>query len=76
MTDLEKVIEFIEIHGNGTNDGELTVDMVYKYAQALQLLQPDVSGSLPSLMKIYMNANSMKYQDFVELMRNRIGNDR
>lgn len=36
----------------------------------------NVRGSLPSLMKIYMNANSMKYQDFVEWMRNYNGNDR
>lgn len=37
-------------------------------------VEQNVSGSLPSLMKIYMNANSMKYQDFVEWMRNYNGN--
>ncbi len=44
MTPIEELIEFIEIHGNGTSDRNkvLTVNDIYEYAQALQLLQTDV----------------------------------
>lgn len=48
MTAIDELIEFIETHGNGTRDRNkiLTVNDIYEYAQALQLLQPDISGSL------------------------------
>lgn len=48
MTPIDELIEFIETHGNGTSDRYkvLTVNDIYKYAQALQLLQPDVIKSV------------------------------
>ena len=48
MTPIDELIEFIETHGNGTSDRNkvLTVNDIYKYAQSLQLLQPDVGSNL------------------------------
>ena len=47
MTPIDELIKFIENHGNGTSDRNkiLTVNGIYEYAKALQLLQPDISGS-------------------------------
>ena len=46
MTQIEELIEYIETHGNSVNDGKLTVNDIYKYAQNLQLQQTGVIKSV------------------------------
>jgi len=68
--------EYYQANGNYKGNGKYKDEYVsWLEEQILALRIHDVSGSLPSLMKIYMNANSMKYQDFVEWIRNYNGND-